>query len=199
VAAELDLPVYFYGEAARLPGRRELPSVRRGGFEGLRAALEADPLVARERRPDLGPARLHPTAGAVTVGARGFLVAYNVELASRDLELARSIARSIRASAGGLPGVRALGMALATRGCVQVSMNLCAPERTGIEAAYRAVERMARAGGVDVGDSELVGLAPASVLDEHVAGVVRLRGFDPGRQVLERAVAGARRSGERVE
>jgi len=185
VGAELDLPVYFYGEAARTPARRALPDVRRGGFEGLRESLASDPA----RRPDAGPARLHPTAGAVAIGARGFLVAFNVELDSNDLGLARTIARAVRESDGGLPGIRALGLALAQRDRVQVSLNLCAPERTGLVAVFAEVERRARAAGVAVRVSELVGLAPRSALDADVARAVRLPAFDPVRQVLEEAIA----------
>ena len=184
VARALDLPVYFYGEAARTTARRELPALRRGGFEALREAVERDPA----RRPDLGPPRLHPRAGAVAIGARGFLVAFNVDLESRDLAIARSIARSIREANGGLPGVRALGLELARAGCVQVSINLCAPERTGLEAVFGAVERLARERGVRVRRSELVGLAPRFALDARIARAVELPDFDPRRHVLEDAL-----------
>lgn len=184
VAAELGLPVYFYGEAALTPERRGLPVVRRGGFEGLREALERDPA----RRPDVGPPRLHPTAGAVAVGARGFLVAFNINLESRDLELARSIARAIRESGGGLPGVRALGFELERQGCVQVSMNLCDPACTGLEAAYAAVERLARQRGVTLRASELVGLAPRFALDARIARAVGLPTFEPRQHILEDAL-----------
>jgi glutamate formiminotransferase len=185
VGAELELPVYYYGEAARSPARRALPDVRRGGFEGLRERLGSDPA----HRPDAGPARLHPSAGAVAIGARGFLVAFNVELESRDLALARAIARAVRESDGGLPGIRALGLALAQRDCVQVSLNLCAPERTGLLAVFAEVERRARAAGVAVRSSELVGLAPRFALDADIARAVRLPAFDPARHVLEEALA----------
>jgi glutamate formiminotransferase len=131
---------------------------------------------------------LHPRAGAVAIGARGFLVAFNVDLESRDLALARSIARAIRERDGGLPGVRALGFELARAGCVQVSLNLCAPERTGIEAVFAAVERLARERGVRVRRSELVGLAPRFALDARIARAVRLADFDPRRHVLEEAL-----------
>ncbi|MEQ1893155.1 MAG: glutamate formimidoyltransferase, partial [Planctomycetota bacterium] len=138
VGSELGLPVYFYGEAALRAERVALPDVRRGGFEGLARAAREDPA----RRPDAGPAHLDPRAGAVAIGARGFLVAFNIELASADLAAARAIAREVRESSGGLPGVRALGLALASRGIVQVSLNLCAPERTGLLAVFDAVERV---------------------------------------------------------
>lgn len=184
VGRQLGLPVYFYGEAARSPERRALPLVRRGGFEALREAIGRDPA----RRPDTGPARLHARAGAIAIGARGYLVAFNVNLESRDLELARSIARAIRERDGGLPGVRALGFELARAGCVQVSVNLCAPERTGLAAVFAAIERLAGAHGVRVRASELVGLAPRFALDAHIARAVKLPAFDPRRDVLEDAL-----------
>jgi glutamate formiminotransferase len=184
VVAELGLPVYLYGEAARVPERRALPAVRRGGFEGLRTAVEQDPA----RRPDLGPARLHPSAGAVALGARDFLVAFNVNLASRDLAVARAIARAIRESDGGLPGIRALGLELASQGCAQVSINLCDPRRTGLLAVFAEVERLAREAGTAIRGSELVGLAPRFALDASIARAVRLPDFDARRDVLESAL-----------
>jgi glutamate formiminotransferase len=185
VGQELAIPVFLYGEAALHPERRSLPAVRRGGFEGLRESIERDP----GRVPDAGPRRLHPSAGAVAIGARTALIAFNVNLDSDDLALARSIARAIRESSGGLPGIRALGLALASRGIVQVSVNVCDPERTGLEQVFRACERLARERGVTVRESELVGLCPRSALDAQVARAVRLASFDPRRQVLEEALA----------
>lgn len=184
VGQNLGIPVYLYGEAARSESRRALPDVRRGGFEALAERLERDPAW----RPDAGPARIHPSAGAIAIGARTVLVAFNVNLESEDLELARSIARALRESSGGLPGVRALGLRLADQGCVQVSFNLCAPERTGLEAAFEAVERLAAERGVRVRASELVGLAPRLALDARIAQAVRLPSFDPRAQVLEDAL-----------
>ena len=184
VGRELEIPVYFYGEAALRPERRALPEVRRGGFELLREAIGRDPT----RTPDAGPARVHPNAGAIAIGARGFLIAFNVNLESTDLALAREIARSIRASNGGLPGIRALGFRLERAGRVQVSINVCEPERTGLPAVFEAVEGLARARGVAVRESELVGLAPRSFLDASIARAVRLRGFDARRYVLEEAL-----------
>jgi len=184
VGSELGLPVYFYGEAARTEERRELPAVRRGGFEALRVEIEGD----ASRRPDEGPARLHPRAGAIAIGARGYLVAFNVNLESKDLALARAIARAIREADGGLPGIRALGFELARAGCVQVSVNLCAPERTGLLAVFAAIERMAREHGVGVRASELVGLAPRFALDARIARAVKLPDFEPRRHVLEDAI-----------
>jgi glutamate formiminotransferase len=190
VGRELALPVYYYGFAARRPERRALPDVRRGGFEGLRQTLGRDPA----RRPDAGPECLHRSAGAVAIGARRCLVAFNVNLESRDLELARSIARAVRESSGGFPGIRALGLELATQGCVQVSLNLCAPEETGLLAVFEPIERLAREAGVRIRGSELVGLAPRRTLDAHVASAVRLASFVPARDILEEALEASRPS-----
>ena len=184
VAGELAIPVYFYGAAALRPERRALPEVRRGGFETLREAVARDP----RRTPDLGPRVLHPTAGAIAIGARGFLVAFNVNLETGDLAIARDIARAIRESSGGLPGIRALGFALASAGIVQVSVNVCEPTRTGLRQVFDEVQRLARERGVAVRDSELVGLAPRACLDADIARAVCLRGFDPRRHVLEDAL-----------
>src|SRR5438067_4856225 len=134
------LPVYYYGEAARRPERRALRELRHGEYEGLAARLGVD-----DGRPDDGPARFDPRRGAVLVGARGVLVAYNVWLASDDLAAARAIAREVRASGGGLPAVQALGLPLASRGRVQVSMNLLDHRITSIPAAYdRGAQAAAR-------------------------------------------------------
>jgi len=182
VGDELGIPVYFYGDAALRPGRRALPEVRRGGFEGIAAALERGEAA---RLPDAGPARVHPTAGASAIGVRPFLIAFNVDLETRDVEVARTIARAVREAGGGLPAVRALGLLLPERGVAQVSMNLCDHRRTGVLAAFEEVERRARELGVAVRASELVGLAPEGALDAGIARRVRLVGFDPARHLVE--------------
>lgn len=184
VAGRFDLPVYLYEKAARRPERRNLADVRRGGFEGLarRCADAEDPLG----RPDLGPARPHPTAGAVAIGARGFLVAFNVVLRSDDLEAARAVARAVRESGGGLPGVKALGVRLASRGRVQVSMNLTDPTRTTPFAAVRAVEREAAALGVEIEECELVGLMPEAAAARSLEEALLLPGFTLGRTIERR-------------
>jgi glutamate formiminotransferase len=187
VAERFDLPVYLYEEAARRPERRNLADVRRGGFEGL-AARYADPHHPLGQ-PDFGPARPHPTAGAVAVGARGFLVAFNVVLASDDLGAAREIARAVRESSpsgGGLPAVKALGVRLASRGRVQVSMNLVDPVRTTPVDALRAVRREAEARGLAVQECELVGLVPESVAARCLEEALPLPGVDLGRTVERR-------------
>ena len=146
--SELRLPVYFYGRAALSPDRERLEKVRRGGFE------------APELAPDLGGPELHPSAGAVALGTRQFLVAYNVNLKTSDLSVAKRIARSIRESSGGLPAVKALGLALESQGLTQVSMNLVDFERTPIHVAFEHVQREAGSLGVEVAGAEMIGLVP---------------------------------------
>jgi len=173
IAAEVGVPVYLYGAAARHPGWSALPAVRGRGFEALRAAPD--------RVPDFGGPGLHPTAGATAAGAREVLIAYNVELADADLALARRIASAVRERDGGLPAVRAMGVPLASRGRgeVQVSMNLLDWRATPPAAAYAAVAALAEKHGARVEASEIVGLAPAGALDGVVPADLRLRGFSP--------------------
>jgi glutamate formiminotransferase len=171
IAAEVGVPVYLYGAAARHPGWTALPEVRGRGFETLRAAPD--------RVPDFGGPGLHPTAGATAAGAREVLIAYNVELADADLALARKIASAVRERDGGLPAVRAMGVPLAYRGLVQVSMNLLDWRATPPAAAYAAVAALAGENGARVEASEIVGLAPAGALDGVDPADLRLRGFAP--------------------
>jgi glutamate formiminotransferase len=161
IAAEVGIPVYLYGAAARRPERAALPAIRGRGFAALRAALAA---AETGREPDLGGPGLHPTAGATAVGARGLLIAYNVELAGADLGLARRVAAAVRERDGGLPAVRAMGVALEQRGLVQVSMNLLDYKVTPPAAAFAAVARLAEPAGARVVASEIVGLVPAAAL-----------------------------------
>ena len=154
IGGELAIPVFLYEAAASTPTRTSLADVRRGEFEGLRAEIGRDP----DRAPDEGPAAVHPQAGAVAVGARPPLIAYNVNLNSQDLELARRIAGEIRERDGGLPCVKAIGLALDDS--VQVSMNLTDFRRTSILTAFEAVRSRAAAAGAAVRDSEVVGLLP---------------------------------------
>lgn len=190
IAAELSVPTFLYGEAARAPERRDLAWVRKGEFEGLREAVPTD----AARIPDFGPRRLHPTAGASAVGARFFLVAFNVNLATRDLDVAKRIAKAIREKDGGLPGVKALGFDLPALGEVQVSMNLVDYRKTSPTQAYDAIAALAAQAGVQVAGSELVGLIPQAAAPEGFAQHVRLRGFDPG-QVIEVRLARQRAQG----
>jgi glutamate formiminotransferase len=180
IAKELEVPTFLYGDAARRPERHDLAAVRRGEFEGLLHQVPADPT----RAPDFGPARLHPTAGATAVGARFFLIAYNVNLATEDLALAKRIAREVREKDGGLPGVKALGFALLDRGQVQVSMNLVDYRKTSPIVVFDAIAAKAKDAGVEVVGSELVGLIPEAAAPHGFAEHVGLLGFSPD-QVIE--------------
>ena len=182
LAETLDLPVYLYGEAALVPERRSLADVRKGEFEGLREAV-----AAGDRLPDFGPHEIG-RAGATAVGARKPLVAFNTYLSGNDEGAAKDIARAVRESSGGLPAVRAIGFAVPERGCVTVSMNLVDFEVTGIRAAFDAVAREAYARGMEIADSEIVGLAPEAALPPGDGEHVRLKGFSPEEQILQRLV-----------
>ncbi len=190
---ELQIPVYFYESAATRPERRNLADVRRGGFELLREEIGTKP----ERAPDVGERRVHPTAGACIVGVRPLLIAYNVTLDTRDISVAKRIARAIRERDGGLPGLKALGFELESRGVVQVSMNLTSYERTNIHQAFEAVRREAERLGVPVIASEIVGLVPQSALDRAAAHFLQLENYSPDL-VLENRIAAAleRKKGE---
>jgi len=177
---ELQVPVYLYGEAAQRPERRALENVRRGQFEGLHSALPLD----QERRPDIGGPGLHATAGATAVGARTFLIAFNVNLATSDLAVAKKVARRVREATGGLQAVKALGLPLAGRGLTQVSMNLTDFERTSPRMVFEAVRAEAAALGVSVVESELIGLIPAKALGPSDAADLLIRSFDE-RMILE--------------
>ncbi|MGH9930398.1 MAG: glutamate formimidoyltransferase, partial [Pyrinomonadaceae bacterium] len=161
IARELSIPVFFYERAALRPDRVNLEDVRRGALELLREQIAVDP----GRAPDLGPPMVHESAGAIAVGARPFLIAFNVNLNTKDVSVARAIARVVRARQGGLPFVKALGFELATRGLVQVSMNLVNYKVTGIAQAYDAVRAEAARMGVEVFSTEIVGLVPEKALD----------------------------------
>lgn len=207
IADRYGLPVYLYAQAATRPDRVRLADVRRGQYEGLKVAIgEAG------REPDFGPARLHPTAGAVAVGARPFLIAWNINLDSADVELAKRIARRVRESGGGLPRVQANGFWIEELGRAQVSMNLLDFSLTPIWRVWETVEAEAARDGVALAESELIGLAPlASFLDvaahagasdaqplaERLAAAaasIRLRDFSPD-QILELRLEAARAAG----
>jgi glutamate formiminotransferase len=182
LAGELDLPVYLYDRAALSPDRNSLADVRRGEFEGLREA------VARgERLPDFGPHEIG-RAGATAVGARKPLVAFNVYLSGTDEAAGKRIAKTLRESSGGLPAVRAIGFLVPERGCVTVSMNLVDHEVTGLRTVFDAVAAEAAAGGMEVIDTEIVGLVPEAALLPGDVEHVKLAGFDADKQVLERLV-----------
>ncbi len=189
IASELNIPVYLYEAAATRPDRRNLADIRRGEFEALRETI-----ATPERRPDFGPPAVHPTAGATVVGARKPLVAYNVNLGTGDVKLARAIARAVRGSSGGLVNVKALGLRLGDRGIAQVSMNLVDTEATPIYRAVELVRVEARRHGVPVIGSEVVGLVPAAALIEAARYYLGLEGFRDD-QVLELRLLEALRAG----
>jgi glutamate formiminotransferase len=179
VAARYNLPVFLYEEAASSPARRNLEDIRRGEFEGLGEKL-ADPAWS----PDFGPALPHPSAGASVVGARTALIAYNINLATDRLDVAKKIATAIRQSSGGYRFVKAMGLALEDRGIVQVSMNLTNFEKTPIFRVFETVKREAGRYGVSILESEIVGLVPSAALTASAAWYLQLEGFS-GDQVLE--------------
>jgi glutamate formiminotransferase len=175
----LGVPVYFYEAAALSPDRRPLENCRRGGFE--------NPKVA----PDLGGPALHPSAGACLIGARKILIAFNINLQTDDVAVARDIARTIRASSGGMPFVKALGLPLAGRGLAQVSMNLTDFEQTPLHEVFDAVQREAAARGVEIAGSEIIGLVPKKALEDAAAHYLKCENFESGL-VLENRLARAR-------
>lgn len=178
---ELGLPVFLYGEACTRESRRVLGNFRNKEFEGLQALVGGDP----EYAPDFGPARLHPSAGAVAVGARNFLIAYNVNLRTDDVQVAKDIAKAVREKDGGFKKVQAMGFFLEDLGQAQVSMNLLDFTVTSIRTVFDAVAQKAAERGVEVAESELVGLAPAAALDAALARHIRLPDFDPAAQIVE--------------
>ena len=183
IARELSIPVYYYERAALRPERVNLEDVRRGAFELLREQITTN----RERAPDTGLSQVHESAGAIAVGARPFLIAFNVILRSSDIAIARQIARTIRARNGGLPFIKALGFRLQTRGLVQVSMNLINYEVTGMTAAYDAVQREADHMGVEIDSAEIVGLVPQNALDRNAAYFTKLDNFSESK-ILEHQI-----------
>jgi glutamate formiminotransferase len=178
-AARHNLPVFLYEEAAAIPARRNLEDIRRGEFEGLGAKLQLP-----DWKPDFGPATPHPTAGASVVGARVALIAYNINLATNRLDVAKKIAAAIRQSSGGLRYVKAMGVDLADRGIVQVSMNLTNFEQTPIFRVFELVKREAGRYGVTILESEIVGLIPSAALTASAAWYLQLEGFKDD-QILE--------------
>jgi glutamate formiminotransferase len=204
IADRYELPVYLYARAARMPQREALADVRRPRFEGLAVAM-AGPAGA----PDFGPAHPHPTAGATAVGARPFLIAWNIQLSTTNVAVARRIAGRIRERGGGLPAVQALGIDLASQGCAQLSMNLLDHEATPLWRVWEEAGRLAADERVSLLDSELIGLVPAAALvavADHIgpatyhsaeqrlyeaASWLRIRRYDPS-MVLEVRLAQAR-------
>jgi len=204
IARRFDLPVFLYAEAATRPERVKLSDVRRGQYEGLKREIDQ-----RGREPDFGPARLHPSAGAVAVGARPFLIAYNINLASEDVELAKRIARRVRESGGGLPKLQGNGFWIEELRRAQVSMNVLDFSVTPLWLVWETVRDLAAEDGVELAESELIGLAPLAAFlavadragspDEDpvevrlatAASFLRLRDFSP-LQALEFRLEAAR-------
>ncbi|MBI4246729.1 MAG: glutamate formiminotransferase, partial [Candidatus Rokubacteria bacterium] len=174
IAERHELPVYYYGHAATRESRRRLPEVRHGQYEGLAARLESP-----AGKPDDGPARFDPRGGAVLIGAREILVAFNVWLDTTDREEARAIAGVVRESDGGLPAVQAMGVTLASRGLVQVSMNLLDYRTTPIPVAFDGVREEAARRSIAVRRSELVGVAPRAAFAGRSPESVGLPDFRP--------------------
>ena len=183
LAERFELPVYLYARAALRAERQVLADIRRPQYEGLKELIGQP-----EHQPDFGPARLHPRGGAVAVGARPFLIAYNINLETQDVELAQRIARRVRERSGGLPRVQALGLYLDDLGCAQVSMNLLDHAVTPMWVVWQTVGALAAAEGVDVRESELIGLCPLAALLE----VADHAGVDEALSDEERISAAAR-------
>lgn len=180
-SARFNVPVFLYEEAATRPDRKNLADVRKGEFEGLREEIEKNP----EKKPDFGPNAIHPTAGATAVGARQILIAYNINLGTGNLDVAKRIAKQVRGKDGGLPAVKALGFELKGRGIVQVSMNMVDYKVSQLYEAFDLVKTLAQRYGVQVVESEIVGLVPMEALTDAAEFYLRLARFDKN-QILER-------------
>lgn len=183
IADRFELPVYLYAEAALRPERHILADVRRPRFEGLEAAM-----ARPDGEPDFGPSLPHPTAGATAVGARPFLIAFNIQLSTTDVAVARRLAARMRERDGGLPAVQALGIELASQGCAQLSMNILDHGQTPLWRVWEEAERLAAAEGVSLLDSELIGLAPVAALVE-VADHIGSGSFHTAEQRLQEAAS----------
>jgi len=180
VGEELRIPVFLYEAAATRPDRRNLAEVRKGQFEGLKKLIGKDP----SRKPDYGPEKIHPTAGAVAIGAREFLIAFNVNLASPNLALAKEIAKKVRESSGGMPCVKAIGLMLNNLNVAQVSMNLTNYKVTPMRKAFDAIKAEAEKAGEKIRNSELIGLAPQAAIGAGDVEYLKMENFDP-RQIIE--------------
>lgn len=181
IAREFGIPVYLYEESATSEKRRNLAEIRKGEFEGL-----SEKMTDSEWHPDYGEPRPHPTAGAVAVGAREFLIAYNINLATSNLAVAKRIAAAVRFSTGGLRYVKALGLLLENQGIVQVSMNLTNFRKTPILRTFELVKREAQRHGVMVLGSKIVGTVPRQALYDVAAATLQLEGFSPELVLEER-------------
>ena len=180
IGEKLGIPVYLYEEAATRPDRKNLAHVRRGEYEGLKEAIKTP-----ERQPDFGPAQMHPKAGAVAVGARPPLVAYNINLDTDNVDIAKAIARTIRGSSGGYPSIKALGVLIEETGKAQVTINVCNYKEVSLARVFETVKSEAERYGVNITGSEIVGLVPMEALLDAAAFYLRLEGFQL-EQVLEK-------------
>ncbi len=174
VGQELGIPVFLYEQAGVVPSRIRLEAIRQGGLSTLNVRMKTD----RQWKPDYGPSLLHQRSGGIVIGARFFLIAFNVVLKSDDLVVAGHIAKAIRTSSGGLPSVKAMGVPLASRRCVQVSMNLTDYRKTSLRMAFEAVKRGAQRYGVDILESEIVGLVPRAAWDDTLLNDLQFRPMD---------------------
>ncbi|HUV43106.1 MAG TPA: glutamate formimidoyltransferase [Patescibacteria group bacterium] len=180
VGEELKIPVYLYEAAASRPERVNLANVRQGDYEDLKKEITSNP----ERKPDFGPSQMHPTAGAMVIGARKFLIAYNINLDTQDVEIAKEIARLIREKDGGFPAVKALGFAIKDKGFVQVSINLCDFEKTNMDVVFRKVKEEVGKRGIKVFGSEIYGMVPKAALEGIDLAELQLIDFKED-QILE--------------
>lgn len=161
VGEELRIPVYLYEAAATRPDRVNLADVRKGEYEGLKSEIQTNP----DRKPDFGPAKMHPTAGAMVIGARKFLIAYNVNLDTKDIQIAKDIAKLVREKDGGFPAVKALGFEIKDKGFIQVSMNLCDFEKTNMDTVFQKIKEETEKREVKVLGSEIYGMIPKAALE----------------------------------
>jgi len=187
------IPVYLYEAAAQRPDRTNLENIRRGQFEGLREEV----LHNSDRAPDIGEPRLHPTAGATVVGARKFLIAYNINLDTPEVEIAKAIAKKVRFSSGGLPCVKAMGVDLRARNLAQVSMNLTDFETTPVHRAFEEVKREAQSRGVGIVGSEIIGLIPRRAIEATADYYLKIENFSPSMVLENRLEESLRATQER--
>ncbi len=179
---ETGVPVYFYEEAALRPERRRLEVVRKGQYETLKKEI-----TNPARHPDVGEPKLHPSAGATVIGARNFLIAFNVNLGTKDVNVAKEIAKAVRSSSGGLCHVKGIGLALVDRGLTQVSMNIVDYEKNALYRVVELIRMEARRWGVSLVETEVYGMIPAAALLDSVAYYLQIADFDP-KQVVELAL-----------
>lgn len=186
IGKELQIPVYLYDQAAAKPERKDLAKVRKGQFEGLKTEIGTNP----ERIPDFGPDRIHPTAGAVAVGAREQIVNFNVNLETRDMEFGKELAKKIRTSGGGLPCLRAKEIFLESKGRVQISTVLTDYKVTPIKAVIDAIEKEISPRGIKIADTELIGLTTQEAVTGFALETLKVTAFNPEAQILENRLSG---------